>query len=261
MRAAGFTLIEVVMTIALVGILAVGVTSFVGGAIGGYVSTADRSRMATSMVIASERISRDIRRALPNSIRIGGALDNCVEFIPVVRGGYYLAVPVSAASTTLTVAALGNASPVQGHVAVYPTDVARVYDLSTLPSVLTPAVATVPPGAGEVTVSLGAAHRFPADSPYRRFYVTGSPRAYCQPVGSTRIYLYRGYGFNATATLPPVGGSRDVLIDEVDAGAPLAFDYLAGSLQRNAILRFTLAARVNSEAMTLDQEVQVKNVP
>ena len=260
-RASGFTLIELTMTITILGIMAVGVTSFFGATVGGYGTTVVRAQMASAMVVAGERISRDIRRALPNSVRIGGVLDNCVEFVPVKRGGFYVSVPRSVSAASFAAASLGNTTSLSGHVAVYPTDVSSIYDTSALPGVVTPDEATVPVGSDEVTIALGAAHRFPADSPQRRFYVTDSPQAYCQPSGSSRLYRYRDYGFNATASLPPSGGTRDVLIDGLSTASTVDFDYTSGSLQRHAVLRFVLVASGGEESMTLDQEVQVRNVP
>ncbi len=259
----GFTLIELIIVIVITGVLSVGITNFVGSTSKGYVDTADRQRMASAMVVASEVISRSLRTALPNSVRIGGgATNNCIELVPVLRGGYYVSIPKATAAASFTAVAMGNAAAQTGQIAVYPVSQDAVYSPSDVnPAVLTAAAATVPAGTDTITITLGASHRFPLDSPNKRMYLVGTPIAYCQPAGSARMYRYSGYGFNAVTVLPPTGGTREVLIDELDAGNETTFAFSDAVRQRNAVVRFNLIAKVDNEQLQLDQEVQVRNVP
>jgi MSHA biogenesis protein MshO len=259
----GFTLIEVITTLVITSILAVGISSFLGRTVGGYVDTADRQRMASALVVASEKISRDLRHALPNSVRIGGGgADNCIEFVPVIRGGYYSSIPVDAAAGSFDALSMGNTSILSGQIAVYPVNQAAIYSPSdSIASAITAATASIPVGANQITVSLGASHQFAEESPGARFFLVDQPFAFCQPVGSDRIYRYRNYGFNAAAILPPTGGIRELLIDEADNSNRLSFDYNNATLNRNAVISFGLAARADNESLVLNQEVQVRNVP
>ncbi|MEM7363990.1 MAG: type II secretion system protein [Pseudomonadota bacterium] len=261
-RVRGFTLIEVITTMIVLSILAVGITSFLGRTVGGYVDSADRSRMAAALVVAAEKIARDLRHALPNSIRIGGPSDNCVEFVPVLQGGFYTGIPTGTAAGTMTAMSPGNPSPIVGRIAVYPVSTSDIYSpTDAAPSPVTNAVASVPTGTGEITITLGATHQFDNESPGTRFYVIDEPVTYCQPAGSDRIYRYRNYGFNATAVLPPSGATVEVLITEADTASLLDFEYTDASLTRNAIVSFRLQARVDQETMPLNQEVRIRNVP
>lgn len=84
----GFTLMEAILVIAITGIVAGMVAVFIPAPIDGYVDTVRRAEMADTADTALRRIGRDIRLALPNSLRVGGG-GSFVEFIPVITGGRY----------------------------------------------------------------------------------------------------------------------------------------------------------------------------
>jgi len=84
----GFTLVEMIMVIVISAILAVGVTRFMGQTVQSYADTGNRQQLATIGWIASERLSRELRTALPNSIRVN-AIQSCIEFIPSVKKFYF----------------------------------------------------------------------------------------------------------------------------------------------------------------------------
>ena len=99
-RAHGFTLIELVVVITVMGILSVGAVAFITDASDGYASTVRRTELGSTMRLAAERMTRELRNALPNSVRVSGA---CLEFIPVDGGSSYLNLPVSIASSAIDV--------------------------------------------------------------------------------------------------------------------------------------------------------------
>ena len=84
----GFTLMEAILVIAILGIIAGMVAVFIRAPIDGYIDTVRRAEMADTADTALRRIGRDIRLALPNSLRVSGG-GSFVEFIPVVTGGRY----------------------------------------------------------------------------------------------------------------------------------------------------------------------------
>ena len=87
----GFTLIELVFAITITGILA-GITSvFIMRPVQGYFDLSRRAALVDASESALRRMARDIRIALPNSVRItntsGGGF--ALELIPIVDGGKY----------------------------------------------------------------------------------------------------------------------------------------------------------------------------
>ncbi|MBQ0779683.1 MAG: prepilin-type N-terminal cleavage/methylation domain-containing protein, partial [Thalassolituus oleivorans] len=65
----GFTLIELVITIVLAGILATISVKFLQFSSQGLVSSAGRQQLAASGYVVNEQVSRAVRNALPGSIR------------------------------------------------------------------------------------------------------------------------------------------------------------------------------------------------
>ncbi|OZG70847.1 prepilin-type N-terminal cleavage/methylation domain-containing protein [Hahella sp. CCB-MM4] len=256
LRQRGFTLTELVMVIVIVGILGVAVTRFITATVGGYVDTADRQKLASAGYISSEKISRELRTALPNSIRLN-ASNSCIEYIPILAGTYYTSIPLDAAGNSIEAVGARVSSAVSGRAVVYPVSASALYSPSST-GAITSATATLPVGTDAITISLSANHQFDADSPARRVFIVDSPRAYCVVGGL--MFLYRNYGFNSSITLPPTGGQRAVLLDNISTSTN-AFDYTPASLVRNAVVNFRYTLSKNDETWQTEQEVHIRNVP
>lgn len=89
-RAGGFTLVEMIVVIVLTGIVAGMVAVFLRAPVQAYVDSAARAELSDAADIAVRRIAREVRRALPNSLRVSGG-GATVEFFPTKSGGRYLA--------------------------------------------------------------------------------------------------------------------------------------------------------------------------
>ncbi len=89
---AGFTLIELILVILLIGILAGVVMTILYGPVRASFDIQDRAELVDIAETALQRMTREIRLALPNSIRITGANEG-VEFLRTIDGGRYRADP------------------------------------------------------------------------------------------------------------------------------------------------------------------------
>lgn len=85
---AGFTLVEMIMVIVITGIVAGMVAVFIRAPVQGYVDSVRRAELTDQADVALRRIARDVRLALPNSLREVEA-DRSFEFIMTKSGGRY----------------------------------------------------------------------------------------------------------------------------------------------------------------------------
>ncbi|MBY0437205.1 MAG: type II secretion system GspH family protein, partial [Burkholderiales bacterium] len=66
----GFTLVELVVAIVLLGIVALMVTTFATGAMQSYLDAERRAELVDGTETAMRRLQRDVRLSLPNSVRV-----------------------------------------------------------------------------------------------------------------------------------------------------------------------------------------------
>lgn len=260
----GFTLIELVLTISVAGILAVISVQFIQASSQGFVSSAGRQQLGAAGYVVNEQISRALRDSLPGSVRTTSD-GQCIEYMPVIAASTYTALVVGDAVTEFLAVPYSLTDSATGYLSVYPIPSGNLYAQSD-PGSLTSVIAVVPSGNAEVTVALGASHTFPSDSPERRFFISTSPEAICQD--GDFLYRYRNYGFisniaSLKAGLPTTtAGGRSVLAYPLAVGS-LAFRYQTPTLSRNGLVvfQYVLQHPTTGESLSLSQQVRVVNVP
>lgn len=268
-RSSGFTLIEMVVTIVIIGILGVGISSFIGNTTKGMVDTAERSQVATIAWLVSERLSKSLRHALPNSIRINTTDGRCLEYIPIYAGTDYLSVPIAVGSSQFEVAPFSNLAngfnfttqPLRA--AVYPHTTAGLYTLTTT-SMISSAVSQL--SAGTTTnaqaITLSTSHQFPLDSPNNRLFLVTEPNMFCFRNG--QLVHYRDYGYNAVFTDSSTDLSNDTVMgSSLGQGSNQGtFNYTPSTLQRNGVISIDFkVVGDDSLVQSVNQEVQIRNVP
>ena len=85
----GFTLVELVTVLVILGIVSAIGSSFVISTTDSYNQVQERTKLTSRGRLAIEQMARQLRIAVPNSIRVSGT-GNCVEFLPVVAGVRYI---------------------------------------------------------------------------------------------------------------------------------------------------------------------------
>lgn len=263
---AGLTLVELVVTIVVTGIIAAGVALFIQRPVEGYIDAARRAELTDEADTALRRITRDLRTALPNSIRVDGT-GKFVEFIETTDGGRYRAEPdgsgvgdildFTAADTSFDVIGPAPTLVTGNQIVVYNLNstgtTSNAYsgdNRTTLTSTAAPPVA--------ITSKL-----FPESSPARRFHVVSGPVTYGCTGG--QLIRYSGYGYN-TAQVAPPGVSGAVLAGNVDV-ASCSFVYTAGSISERTgtvsiVLVLTRSGGAGTpEVVRLFQQAQVSNAP
>jgi len=248
----GFTLVEAIIVIVLTGILAGVVAVFLVIPVTGYFDVARRAELTDIADTALRRISRDLRLALPNSIRVTSG-NTAIEFIPIKSAGRYRADGPgdflnfsSAGDNSFDVIGPGVDISADDFIVIYNLGItgANAYDGSNRRD-------ATPAGSGLVTVSFSGG-QFPFASPARRFHVVGTPVSYICAGGL--LTRYWNYSFGTTA---PAGNSG-VLASNVSG---CRFTYEAGVTAQNSLLTLELAITKDAETVNLVQQVHVGNVP
>ena len=108
-RRRGFSLVEMVVVIAITGILGAMLAMLIKGPVQGYLDSAQRAGMTDEADTVFHRLMRDVRLALPNSVRVingtggqtcNGTTDVCfLEYLEMVAGGRYNTDTTSCFST------------------------------------------------------------------------------------------------------------------------------------------------------------------
>ncbi|MFT5755748.1 MAG: MSHA biogenesis protein MshO [Alteromonadaceae bacterium] len=279
----GFTLIELIAVIVLLGIGSVGITSLIGLATQSYINVTDRDELIGNARFSVERLNREIRNALPNSVRTMtdstvAPTIQCIEFVPIKASTIYTDIPVSPkpAADTLKAAKFHDehnndyqcATTCLDSVVVYPLNsndvfanqfdaTGKVFGLKSVTSV-----------GDERTLTLDAVVSFENESPTNRLYIVAKPVSYC--ITAQRIYRYEKYDYTATQVVPP--DPDPITAPDVKKAlmaydvAPLdinnlPFTVLNATLQRNALVQVKLNFTRNDENFVFNNEVHISNVP
>jgi MSHA biogenesis protein MshO len=282
-RRRGFTLVEMVVVIAIAGIVASMIAVFIRSPVQAYFDTERRARLTEAADTALRRVARDVRTALPNSVRVtavGGS--TFLEFIPTVGGGRYRNYPTAAgAGNPLDFNLADAAFDVVGPVPVYaagnsavvynlgPGTIADAYagnnraQLTSNNAALPGAEIALSTDAAPHTVTLAAATQFPAASPSSLFQVVTTPVTYeCTPNAAVpaagTLLRYEGYAFTAGQPTPPAGAARTVVAGV--SACTIAYDPVPLRV-RTALITLSLTLADAGEAITVVHQMHVHNTP
>ncbi len=89
MKDRGFTLMEMIVTIVVGSFIMLGIAGYVQLGMKGYADTIDRQRIQTQAQFVLEKMTREIRHAVPNSFHVPKGTTNCLEFMPIEYSGFY----------------------------------------------------------------------------------------------------------------------------------------------------------------------------
>lgn len=277
----GFTLVELVITLTLFALMAVTLTVFFRPAVESWLAVRNRTRMAAEADNALRLMLREVRTAVPNSIRSPGS--TCFEFVPTKTGGRYrmgpdtvnggsAGVEPGATSSRLDVLTPLEPLPAVGDWVVIdnqnPGDVYGGSNRSKITAVGTPA-STV----GRHTVDFPA-FQFPLGYNGGRFaviakeheavlYACNGASSVLDASGNAPGVLLRlsGYGFGATApTSCPlvVGGS---VVATGLRSCRFLYNANQGATQQSGYIGLQLEFTRNGETTSLIGGAHVANVP
>jgi MSHA biogenesis protein MshO len=282
-RQSGFTLIELVVTLVISAIVVSFVSLFISGSVKGFTDQTRRVRLVDSADSALQRIGRDVRRALPNSVRTTTTAGvTALEMLSTVDGARYRAQPPGTAAQILDFAAADGSfnalgpftqvikpfSSTSHYLAIYNVGVpgADAYELA---NVITPAGTqidiAVDGATGEDRVTLSPAFKFAYGSPSQRVFLLDGPVTYlCDTITGT-LMRYQGYAIASSQAsvdshgeLLAAGASASLMANQI---VGCTFTYTPGTAERGGLLVLSISVSAQGESVSLLSQVHVDNVP
>lgn len=278
----GFTLIEMVIVIAITGVIATALIVFFKPAVDAYFDARNRAALTDTADTALRRMARDIRAAVSNSIRIPN--NQCFELLPSSTGGRYRMAPdtINAGSAAIDTSTQTTAFDVLSPLSAVPSsgdwvvignqntnDVYTGVNRAQVTGVTTPDASL---GTRRISI---ASTQFPSAYDGGRFTIVansgGSPAVFYVCAGADGKVDARGNGngtlYRVTRTFdsiypsacPAVNGAA-VLASNVRY-CNFVYDPNQGSTQQSGFVWMELGLTQGNETVTLSFGAHVDNVP
>lgn len=273
-RMRGFTLLELVLVITITGIMAASIAVFFKPAVDSYFDARRRAQLTDAADTALRRIGRDVRRAVPNSIRIPNS--QCFELVPSRSGGLFrrAADIINAGSDPLDTTGPDSsfdvlsplaATPVPGDfVVVGNQNTDDVYSGATRGTIAT---WTSPPAPGGASVGVGrialvAATQFPAGYDGGRFQIVdlNEPSVFyiCDGAGNL-MRLVRPFTAAYPAACPSAAGAVPLATNV--ASCSFVYNPNQGATQQSGFVWMNIELASGGERIALAYGMHVSNTP
>ena len=274
-KQSGFTLVELIMVIVIMGVIGGAVAVFMKSPIDAYFDTARRAGIADVADTTVRRMARDIRKALPNSIRLSGT--QCIEFIPTRTGGRYRieditagdesSLKFTAADESFNMLGLNSALPadqqirasggVNDVIAVYNLGITGVDAYAGNNTAAITGVNVSPLVATETEIQMvGNVTKFPLTSGSNRFHVIpGDEKIVSYICSGGKLYRNANYAYSPSCPAPSA-----TTTPVIAAEATCNFAYSAADI-RNGLVQLSLTFSSLGESVSIYHEVHVNNTP
>ncbi|MEW6352726.1 MAG: prepilin-type N-terminal cleavage/methylation domain-containing protein [Pseudomonadota bacterium] len=288
---AGFTLIEMIITIVITGILAGIIAVFIVRPMQGYVDLGRRAALVDAAESALRRMARDIRIALPNSVRVtnnpSGIPGFALEMIPTLDAGKYTTGGNGGnrdlgfggggddnfdiwPSFHNPAFSLGTFSPRRLVVNNRGTTGNDVYADASI-GAGNPSIGVITPKGITITLSINGinqhiafsnSHKFKSSSPDTRIYVVQTPVSYLCNETSGTLTRYANYDIQtnqpvSAATLNALPGVTSALV--TDHVSNCSITTLASTIRSRGLATLDLTLSDQGEQIRLIQQVQLDN--
>jgi len=250
----GFTLIELIIAIVLLGIVAGVGVNLIMPIFTGYVDTRTKEYLFNEVKYGVQRMDRELRMAVPNSVKVINGGDG-IRFMKLYSGNYY-EKPKGKTKNYLNI--FDNCSDIlktfdpatnttNDNLTVYVTKPDKIYK--------TPKYwykASKCYNKDNITIN----NNLKAQSPYNRFYVIDTPMTFFD--NSTNIYMSRDYDWtkdNGTESKY----KHYLLMSYID---DINFNYEPGIPQkRNGVVTISITMEKGTTTLNYKHQVHIRNVP
>ncbi len=253
-------MVEVVFVVVILGIVATIGSSFVVTAIDSYNIADTRNKLVQRGRLTLEQIARELRMAVPNSIRISSS-NRCLEFLPIIVATNYRS-NIATSENNASPKSFVNTSSYNLIWGTVSHAVIAAYNPSEVYTIASPAsrVSTANISLGSHTkIDFGGAHRFLRDSQTHRIFIAADPVRFCAL--NNNVMRISNYGFD-TGTLTDTSpvGTVDLMAQNVQPDG-VAFELSPGSEDRNISVAVRLMFNSAKAQIDLQHQVLIRNVP
>jgi len=244
-RTSAFTLVELVMVIVITSILVVAIAPLLGRPFTIFQDQRTRALLIERAETAVSAIRREVRQAVPNSIR---ANNRALELMPAAFAGRYPYSDNAADIDALTPRRLDSNTSLMANIPLL-TGMRAVVNPRLTPllyaaaagvfnGIMTPATTniTITNNGNQDRITLSAPFRFSASgngSPSRRLFLTAGPVTYL--CDGSQIKRFAGYSPSVaqpvSSTSPPLSGAASIAL-VVDGLTACQFRYTNGTSER-----------------------------
>ena len=288
----GFTLVEAIVVLVVLGIIGATIGMFINGPLRGAVDLALRVELTDAADTAIRRLERDVRNALPNSLRVTSVGSTVyLEYLEVRTAGRYRTAPSGGASGGVTcpdtnldgladedvldftgadtcfrstgnVPNFGTIVPNADYLVLFNLGPgiagSDAYEFAGTGGNKALITATSVAAASENRISF-ASLAFPFASPGNRFHVISGPVTYvCDPVAG-QLRRLSGHVISPVQATPPGAPTANALV--ANNLSACAFTYTSSANERAGVLAATLSLTRSTETVTLHHETSISNAP
>lgn len=269
----GFTLIEMVISIVLLGVVGVSLSAIIQHSMTIYTDTTTREELLLQGRFVTERMHKEIRDAVPNSVQVN-ASTHCIEWLPITNTAVYEALPLAPESADtmrvlpehgftkaerivimpMNADALLKDIPPLDTIKIKPTTIAEVkQDVDFIPLLETNTSQST-----MVVLPFTQETSFKANSPAHRLFAYKTPVAYC--LEGSQLYRYANYPLSRRELSPAElsVGDRDLMAEKIKS---VQFNVEHASLVRNGLVKLQFVFNDNNEEVRLDHDVLIANTP
>jgi MSHA biogenesis protein MshO len=285
----GFTMVELVMVIVILGIVGVSLTYFFVPMVTTYIDSRRRADLTDMADTALRRMATDIRSAVPNSVSVVPVANSCFKLVPTSTGGRYrmaadtendspgcapsanCSAPLDVTKATTTFDVLSDLKPVPATgdwVVIGNQNTADVYSATPTYAIKaqvssTPTNPRPTDGTWRLTVN---STQFPPGYDGGRFFVVpnASQTVFfsCVDTGNSSKTLYRTTAAFTAPDTTCAATTGDKVATDVKS-CSFVYDSNQGATQQSGFvwMRLELQRSGNQESVVLSYGVHVDNVP
>ena len=259
----GFTLIEMTISIVLLGVVGISLGAIIQHSMTIYTDTTTSEELLLQGRFVTERIHRELSEAVPNSVQVN-ASTHCIEWLPITNTAVYEALPLAPESAdTMRVLPEHGFTKAERVVIMPMTAKTLLGDIPNngvfpIAEIKEAKLKQTTNSENMVELTFTQKTSFTANSPAHRLFAYKTPVAYC--LEGSQLYRYANYPLSRSELSPAElsVGDRDLMAEKIKS---VQFDVEHASLVRNGLVKLQFVFNDNNEEVRLDHDVLIANTP